>query len=278
MKRFFGVCALFAVVGFVVLNAVGWVLLEYGLQGQAVENGFIYGSIEKARKAWPETEVFILGDSVGNQMYPPEKYAGRINSLTMVMPTTLAGQYFLLRRLAESNDLSGKEIVLLLSPGVFEYDFSRKETFHYILKPFYNAEFSPWNTAPFRERIGSEWVAALSQIPIIRCSNWVPPIEFLNLPSKQEGRISELSLDYLKKIQKLVEDRGGVLKLRCPVQPESKREIFSKNLKSEIARLGLEQMFQGYFESVIFLDDSKFNPDKAHLLNATEFEPNSLKL
>jgi hypothetical protein len=276
MRRFLGVCALFAVVGFVVLNAVGWVLLEYGLQGHAVENGFIYGSIEKARKSWPETEVFVLGDSVGHQMYPPEKYAGRINSLTMVMPTTLAGQYFLLRRLAESNDLSGKEIVLLLSPGVFEYDFSRKETFHYILKPFYNTEFAPWNTAPFRERIGSEWIATLSQIPIIRSSNWVPPIEFLSLPEKKEGQISELSLAYLKKIQKLVEEKGGFLKLRCTAQPESKRQIFANNLKSEVERLELHQMFDGYFDSVVFLDDSKFNTDKAHLLNADELEPNSL--
>jgi hypothetical protein len=278
VKKFLIQTGKFLLVVFLVLNATGWILLKFNLQGHAVENGFIYDSIAKARKSWPETEIFLLGDSVATQMYPPKEYSGRINSLSMVNPCTLAGQYFLLKRLAEGNELRGKKIILAITPATFGMDFSHKGTFHYVLKPFYNAEFSPWKEEAFKIRIIHKSVAMLSQLPIVRCSNWISPIPYLNEVQPNRTFISDINHEYLLKIKSLVEKEGGTLELKCTVQPESKRGTFEEKMKSDVEAMGLGKIFQGYLASAIYFPDSLFGSDKVHLDNPKAAPQNLLNL
>lgn len=265
-------------VAFLFLNGVGWLLLRFNAQGHAVENGFIYDSIAKSRQKWPDSEVFILGDSVATQMYPPKEYSGRINSLSMVNPCTLAGQFFLLKRLAEGNELRGKKIILAITPATFGMDFSHKGTFHYVLKPFYNAEFSPWKEEAFKTRIIHTSVAMLSQLPIVRCSNWISPFTYLKEVSPNGKFISDINQEYLLKIKSLVEKEGGTLELKCTVQPESKRGSFEEKMKSDILALGLGWVFHGYLESAIYFPDSLFGSDQVHLINPNSAPQNLLNL
>ena len=278
MKSFLIKSGVFLVVAFLFLNGVGWLLLRFNAQGHAVENGFIYDSISKSRQKWPDSEVFILGDSVATQMYPPKEYSGRINSLSMVNPCTLAGQYFLLKRLAEGNELRGKKIILAITPATFGMDFSHKGTFHYVLKPFYNAEFSPWKEGALKTRITHPIVAMLSQLPIVRCSNWISPIPYLNEVQPNRTFISDINHEYLLKIKSLVDEEGGVLELRCTVQPESKRGTFEEKMKSDVEAMGLGKIFHGYLESAIYFPDSFFGSDNVHLDNPKAAPQNLLNL
>jgi hypothetical protein len=153
MKRFLLKVGLFSSLLFAVLNVTGWLLIMTRRQGHAVENSQIYLSIDKARHEWDESMVYVFGDSVAHQMYPPEKTNDRINSLALVMPSTMAGQYLLLKRLAAANNLHGKKIVLILSPEGFSLDLSHSASYHYVLKPFFNEEFRPWEDSVFSKRV-----------------------------------------------------------------------------------------------------------------------------
>ena len=265
-------------VAFLFLNGVGWLLLRFNAQGHAVENGFIYDSIAKSRQKWPDSEVFILGDSVATQMYPPKEYSGRINSLSMVIPCSLAGNYFLLQRLTENNKIKGKKVVLIISPGAFGMEFSHDATFHYVLKPFYNSEFSACKDEAFIARINNPLVAILSQLPIVRCSNWISPLPYLKEVPPNKKFISDINHEYLLKIKSLVDEEGGVLELRCTVQPESRRGTYEEKMKSDIEEMGLGRIFQGYLESAIYFPDSLFGSDKVHLDNPKSAPQNLLKL
>lgn len=278
VKKFLIQTGKFLLVVFFVLNAAGWILLKFNLQGHAVENGFIYDSIAKARKSWPETEIFLLGDSVATQMYPPKEYSGRINSLSMVNPCTMAGQYLVLKRLAERNNFEGKKIVLAVSPGTFGMDFSHDATFHYVLKPFFNAEFSPWHYGEFMERFNNSAMAWISQLPLVKCSNLVPPFDYLGEPPVQKWFISDLNRKFLLKMDGLVRQKGGIFSLKCTMQPESTKGTFEEKMKIDILALGLGGIFKGYLEGEFFLPDSFFGNDKVHLSNPGELQKNVLNL
>ena len=247
--------------------------------GHAVENSRLYTCLVKARKTWPETGIFIFGDSVANQMYPPETQSGKINSLTMMMPSTMAGHYFLLERLRESNTLEGRRVVLILLPNSLESELEHKATFHYILKPFYNREFSPWDDPFFQERIDNPAVAALSQLPMIRCSNWTPPswISYLAEPEANQPGISPLNLVYLKKMAQLVNDAGGTFHCLPAIQRESRSGNDYHALREAIHAAGLEDAFDQYFESFLYYPDNLFR-DPAHLYDRSILGNNILNL
>jgi hypothetical protein len=276
VKRFIFQSFKFLALAFILLNIAGWLLLKFHAQGAAVENGFIYKSIAKARQEFPDTEIFLLGDSVAAQMYPPEKYSGRINSFALVVPVTLAGQYFLLKRISEQNDLKGKEILLLLTPSGLKMDFAHDPTYHYILKPFYNREFSPWQYDLFSQTIKNRWVAMLSQLPMIKCSNWIPPIGYLN-PIYANGKgVTDVNREFVLKIKQLVEEKGGKLKIRCTVLPHSQRDTFENSLLSDFKTMDIDKAFQGYLESAHFLEDGLFSDDKVHLNTPEKMQNNFL--
>ena len=276
----------FLSIAFVALNAVGWLLLKYNLQGHAVENSRIYTCLQKARSDQSASRFFVFGDSVANQMYPPEKCNGEINSLALVMPSTMAGQYLLLKRMTETTDIRGKAVVLVLVPSSFNTRLSEKASYHYVLKPFYNAEFSPWSDPFFSKRIASPGIASLSQLPLIKCSNWNPPSWLTYLNSDGSGGdselgaaegISEWSAHYLSKIDSLVKEKGGKLKVLPSFQRASLQTKTFENLKADITRLGFTSLFDSYFEQMIYFDDNLF-ADAAHLKNRAIAGGDILKL
>jgi len=276
MKLFLIRVGIFALLLFGTLQAIGWALIKTSQQGHSVENSRIYLCLEKARHTWPESEVFVLGDSVANQMYPPETNNGRIQSLALVMPCTLAGQYFLLRRLAETNDLRGKSIVLVLSPEGFAGEFSHSSTYHYVLKPFHNDEFKPWQDAFYQKRVLGNIVSALSQLPMIKCSNWNPPswIPYLDTDNivHCEG-LSPFAVHYLKCIEALTEAHGATLRVLPTIQPESEVDREYLSLREGVRRVGLHSLFQEYFTSFHYFPNNAFR-DSAHVKNRNILGPN----
>lgn len=278
MKSFLLRLLCFSLLTFVCLNLVGWVLIQTNNQGRAVENVRIYNCLNKAGMTWEDSEVFILGDSVTAQMYPPDKYNGRINSMAMVMPSTLAGQYFLMRKLCDNNNLSGKKIALILLPEVFGHEFDHDWTFHYVLKPFYNSEYRPWEDSVFSDRIEKKWVAWLSQLPMINCSNWKPPLSLKYLADYEPSDgISELNRHYLQKMLKLADRESVELKIYSGILRAGRRGEAMSSLKQDITSYGFELAFEDYFDSVVYLKDKLFY-DGEHLKSNITLEDNILNL
>ena len=263
---------------FIVLNAVGYGLIRFNAQGHAVENSRIYLSLKKARNDQSSSEIFVFGDSVANQMYPPETCNAKINSLALLMPSTMAGQYFLVKRFLEENDVSGKQVVLVISPNGLASDLNHDSSFHYVFKPFYNTEFVPWEDSYFASRIESPLLCSLSQLPIIKCSNWNPPkwINYVNQTESNEV-VSNLSFTYLRKIMELVKDSGASFQLLPTVQRLSKSNQSYDLLKAAIETNGLPDLFQQYFSRMVFLKDDLF-ADQAHLRDRSVLGEDILKL
>jgi len=279
MKSFLIKAVVFITLLLASLNLTGHYLIQSNRMGHAVENSRLYTCLGKARTPWPETGTYIFGDSVANQMYPPETNSGRINSLTMMMPSTMAGHYFLLERLKESNTLKDRQVILILLPNSLETELEHKATFHYILKPFYNREFAPWNDPFFHGRIEKKAVAALSQAPMIRCSNWTPPswIPYLAEPEANQPGISPLNLYYLKKMARLVNDAGGSFLCLPAIQRESRKGNDYHALREAIRSAGLQDAFDQYFESILYYPDELFR-DSAHLFDRSILGNNVLNL
>lgn len=269
MKRFLIPLGVFGILVFLTLNAVGWILIRTGKQGHAVENSRIYHCLEKARKPWPGAGVFVLGDSVANQMYPPEGTSGRINSLALVMPSTLAGQYFLLQRLAGTNNLDNCVVALVLSPSGFAGEFVHDSSYHYVLKPFHSNEFRPWEDEFYQARVRTNAVTRLSQWPIVKCSNLNPPewMPYLNTVAlKPSAGLSTFSEHYLRQINKLVTEGGGTLRILPTIQPKSEAGETYESLKSGIRLAGLDNLFIEYFDRFEYFPDEAFR-DGAHVRN-----------
>ena len=280
MRHFLVKLSIFSSVSFVVLQLVGWVLIYTEQQGHAVENSRIYHSIEKSRQTWAKSEVFIFGDSVAYQMYPPETVRGRINSFALVMPSTLAGQYFLLQRLSKSSNLEGKTVVLLLSPNGFGGEFSHQSSYHYVLKPFHNDEFQPWSDDYYEARVKSNMISTVSQWPLIKSSNWNPPewMPYLHQDAIGPlGGLSEFSAHYLTEIDSLMSEKGAYLRILPTVQRLSKATDSYSELKAGIEVFGLSGLFTEYFESFQYKKDVYFR-DGAHVYNRAILGDNLLGL
>ena len=283
MNRFLKEFATFSFLLALTLNATGYALIKSSSQGHAVENSRFYLCLDKAREDLRHSQIFVFGDSVANQMYPPDLNSERINSLALLMPSTMAGQYFLLRRLSESTDLQEKEIVLVLSPQSFTSELSHQSSYHYVLKPFHNREFQPWEDSVYSDRIASKLLADLSQLPAIKCSNWNPPawMRYLDEANPQEvgdrEGISNFSYHYLKRFIRLTQASGAHLRILPTIQRQSKSASSYSDLKSDIRTLQLDSVFEEYFSSFVYIDDQYF-VDSAHLRDRQILGENILKL
>lgn len=271
----------FLVLACIALNAVGYLLIQFNWQGHAVENSRIYFCLAKARQDLSHSDVFVLGDSVAHQMYPPETQSDELNSLAMVMPSTLAGHYFLLARLAKSTKLKDKTIVLVLSPTGFATGPSERASFHYVMKPFYNSEFAPWEDLEFRDRIGSPALCAISQVPMIKCSNWNPPewMTYLKPVATKEPNpgLVDWSAHFLGRISQLCELNRAKLRVLPTVQPKSRRDNDYSDLRRSIEAANLSDLFTEYFDSFHYREDHLFK-DGAHVADRSVLGDDILQL
>lgn len=277
MKRFVRDIVLFLGLSFLALNGVGWALLQMGHMGQQVEAYWIVERFERAAQGDPEATIFVLGDSVAEQMYPADQYRGRITSYTTVMPLTMAGQYHLTEIIDEANDLQGKKVALVVCPQSLGLDLSHLFSFHYVLKPFHNDAHRLAADPYIEERLAMPWVGWLSQLPMVRHSNWRPPawLRYLNEDALQPVvGLSNFSKHYLVKMKELVEAEGGEFVILPAVQKESNRDWEAwANIERHAQEYGIASLFTRYREQAIFMDDALFLDD-LHLRDANQVEEN----
>ena len=195
----------------------------------------------------------IIGDSVGNQLYPSGNDYDSTVSLACNGEITMAGQYFLLKNFIDANEeVIPEEVILLITPFSLSNDVD-EYAYQNFLKPFPPSKYSVYYTEHLTQRIHSIPLFWTANLPFIQTSNYTPQWA---IPSPQSVKsISPLSYEYLLKIDSITSKNNMAFRMvSTPVRDDRKKEI--ESFWKDLDPYYLEQLFhllQPYKESIVFM-------------------------
>lgn len=263
MKNFIiRICIFFLIIAIIYIP-FEWDILFSDKYIQRLDTGTqtVYHSIEKSKKK-KKVKKLLIGDSTAEQLYNNYIYNDSIYSLACNQAITVVGQYFLLNNFIDANkDELPEEIIFLCNPCALLNNLD-KYTFPYFLKPFYNEEYKPLIDNYLMKRIKTIPLYFISQIPLIKTSDYTPAKFCFPKEEKFEGIFSPLTKDYLKKIELLCKNNN--IKFRFEPSPVSKSlwDILKlpENSDYPIDTLAVDNYFQkvNYFEDSLFVDGFHF--------------------
>lgn len=223
---------------------------------------WVYTALKQSKKHKPEAKIVVLGDSVGNQLFKvgsPDN-DGEIYSLTCSAAIDIVGQYILLYNFLEKNK---PDAVVLVNNG-YKYNLNAPQVFHHFLKTFNVPENQKHLTPLAKSRIKDVPFYFMSQVPHIFTTTWGPKIPFE--PDRSGKLISDLSTEYLLKMEELCKEKGVNLLAIPPPLKAQKKPMFDKYMDQEIAERGLDYVFRFYPETITFAGAKKFK-DMMHIKN-----------
>lgn len=226
----------------------------------------IYYSIFKSKQK-KKVKKIILGDSVGNQLFPNTKFTDTINSLACNQSIGVVGQYCLLNNYINAGN-EVDTVYMMYSPFSFQNNLDQVFTYHYFLKPFYTDEYKPLFTETVNRQVDKIPFHYFCRLPFILTSNWAP--DFTPPEHKDFTFLAPISVEYLNKIKELGAKHHFELIILAPPTSLIKKPLIDKMDKAEIAKSGMSKEFGNYFESIIYLDDNYFL-DNVHLKKPQEY-------
>ncbi len=267
MKYFIRNCFKFAL-SFFILTYSAVLLIKYtGFYKQYLIGNGIYRCIDKSNQKHNFNKL-ILGDSVGDQLFPADSSFRSFNSVACNKAIGIVGHYILLHNYLKAGN-SIDSVFLVYNPESFINNLDEVYTFHYFLKPFYTRENKPLFSENVNVQIQKIPFYHLSRNPYVLTSNWSPDFELED--QKNYTFLSPISKEYLFKMKKLSEQYNfKFILIPAPVS-DQKYDDIQKIDKTEIAETNLEREFEYYFNKLIFLNDSNFLPDGIHLKNPKKF-------
>lgn len=219
----------------------------------------VYHSIDKSKKKKKARKV-LLGDSVGKQMYDNMQENDTINSLACNQAISVAGQYFLLHNYIEAGNKIDTAYIFF-TPFSFVNNLDQIFTYNYFVKPFYRDEYAPLFTPLVKQQVQKIPYSGIAWYPAILTNNWTPDFKTTD---PKINFISPISAQYLHKMSDLAKaNHFKIVMVSAPVSYKKKPEVDLLN-RNEIAANGLQDEFKGFFESIIYLDESNF-VDGTHL-------------
>ena len=237
-----------------------------------VAGSYIYKAIEKSKTKEPYRKL-VIGDSVGRQLFPNSDEYANFNSLCTNQAVSMCGQYLLLNNYINAGNKIDT-LYLLFNPTSFSNNLNQVYTFHYFLKPFNRAEYQSEFTSLVKEQIANIPYTFLVRQPYVLTSNWAPDYRpaVTSQPAKTGpvSLLSPVSIEYLKKIKNLAGKHDfQVVVIPTPTSLKYKERVANCN-KAQIDSNGLNQMFEQYFENIIYLDESLFS-DGIHLFRPQDY-------
>lgn len=254
MKKFLKKSVLFVLLIVVFVESISSILLYTDLYLKLNYPGYnIYNAIDKSKKK-DKAKILLLGDSVGAQLFPNDNTYDGINSLACNQAIGVIGQFFLLKNyLEQGNDLD--KVVVLFNPLSFLNNLDQIYTYHYFLKPFYQAEYTPLFTQTATKQVNKIPFNRLSQIPHVKITGWAPEIE---LEKKNYTFLSPISVEYLAKIKALSKKYSFDIEIMStPTSTELKTQIDQMDL-TEIRENNLQDEFNNYFKNMVYVDSREF--------------------
>lgn len=248
----------FVLTGFVFLNVLAQGIISCTSGSRLIRWRAVADTIDKSRREIPGT-VVVLGDSVANQLFPSRATA---NSLTINGAVLNCGQYILAYNVLTRNPQL-KTMVLILTPDSVVLGFDRRHTYSSFLKPFY----TPANVKHFSKLVWSKMDARplsyLAILPLVKVARCFSDVRF-PAGKKGDGLFSDISLEYLHKIEALAEAHHVRLIILPPPLRARFKDRVRNRFRPEVDRNGLNALFKPYFERLFFIDDEHFK-DRAHL-------------
>jgi len=226
----------------------------------------IYLSLKKSKQK-NKSKKLLIGDSVGNQLFNNETNNDTINSLACNQAISMAGHYILLNNYINAGNTIDT-LYMIFTPFFFKNNLDQVYTYHYFLKPFFNNTYKKEMTATVINQINKVPYKFLINEPSVLTSAWAP--DFTSEDTINYTFLSPISVEYLGKIKALSEHyHFKIILLPTPICVKTENWVKAFN-KKEITKNGFESLFDGYFEKIIYLDESFFC-DRTHLKNSDIF-------
>lgn len=239
-------------------------------------NEDVYEAI-MASKINSQYENILLGDSVSRQIFNVynQKEDEKFYHLNSNQAIGVIGNYILLKNYLKQNT-KVRNIYYIVRPWSLTNNLNQPYTYGYFVLPFLSEEenfkyvpkpiLKRWQEAKkyYKYFFYKNTIKILEKNP-----NFILKILKINLEdsnfkiSQEQAYLSEMSVIYLKEIEKLCKEYGINFKLiSSPLSSKYKYENFSK-LKNEVNKYGLARIFNDYFHSIDYYPEDKFR-DEVH--------------
>lgn len=265
IKKFLLRVLIFTIVSFPILSFKSFYAYYTRSYEMVVNGSEVYLSVRKS-KSKKKAKIFIIGDSVGKQLYDNEVYNDEIYSTACNQAISMAGYYILLQNFFERNKGNLPErVLLIITPETLKNNLDQVYTFHYFLKPFYKTEYKKYLNQVCEMQIKKVPLYFLSQSPFILNSNWSPSYKSSDQVLSYQV-VSPVSNDYLAKIKELCVKNHCLFEIHSPPAKEKNREEIQRKAGSisEFKKCGLESELNTYFREIKFMADTLFQ-DHVHL-------------
>jgi hypothetical protein len=201
MNGFLIKAGFFLVLSLLVFHLEPFYLLYTRKFTEIVTGKEIYYSIFKSKKK-STSKKLLIGDSVGNQLFPALSNSDTINSISCNQAIGMVGHYILVKNYIETGN-SFDTLFMLFNPLSFSNNLDQIYTYQYFLKPFFNSEYRSSFNADVFTQVKKVPFYFLAQYPPVLTSNWVPDF---SPPEKQFTFLSPVSVHYLNKIKDLIKN------------------------------------------------------------------------
>ncbi len=263
MKEFIKKCLFFFIISFVFLVIVSNVMVAFpGISFRLTNNTWFKISMRiKQSKKIIKSDILFLGDSVANQLFP----FGVKDEYLAANGLILASGHYILACNAIKKNTHIKQIYLCSTPDIIGLPFREERTYNNFVKPFYSLENIKYRSSHLKSELNRK---PLSHFCIFKSVKVLPfsDVNFYDGKKWPLGVMSEISIEYLIMLRELCEQKGIKLKVVSP-PVNKKRRVLSddwKIMKQQIIVNNLEDIFQGYFDNLIILNNKCFR-DGLHL-------------
>ncbi len=264
MKQLILKAVIFFILGFIILNITAYWLLKNKNYISTVGWRSVLRAINNVDGLdRSKIKVIILGDSVGNQIFPRETHP---NSLTSNGSVLAVGHYILAYN-AIKRCRNLKYVVLASIPSAIGQSFERKFTYNNVMKPFYTFENLPLFSELIRGKINQKRLSHFVIFPFIKIAPFLSDIVFSGAIKENVGNpLSDLSMEYLKKLYRLCRENDiKLIVVSPPVPRHLQKKLNLKKMKAQIIKNKLGHIFKGYFKSIMYLAGKHFEKDNVHL-------------
>lgn len=266
MKKFLKKTAIFFITFIILVEAFCFLLIVTNLYFINYPGSEIYTAINKSKEKSP-SKILLLGDSVGRQLFPNTINNDSINSLATNQAIGMVGQFLLLNNYLKSGN-EVEKVIILFTPFSFDNNLNQEYTYHYFLKPFYNAEYTAYFSETVKGQIKKIPYHNFVQVPHIKVTSWAPAVD--KKDDVDYTFLSPVSKEYLKKIKALsMQYKFQLDIIPTPVSIENKPLIESMD-RNEITSNNLNHEFKNYFKDIIYLESAEFG-DKIHLTTPEKY-------
>lgn len=254
MKKLFLKISLFLILLVIILEIFSTVMLSGTNFFSSNKRWYEIYKIDQRSRTNLHSDTVILGASVAHQLFHPEQAQ---NYLATHAHVTLAGNYILASNLIKNNpDL--KTIVFVFHPGGFGGVFEKAGVYAGFVKPMFNYHNYEYFDTLLINKMARKPLSFLSIFNFYK----ILPLDDVNFNAGEKRKrfeISDFSLIYLKKLKQLCNSHQIELILASPPLSDIYMDYASLNiLKSNVQKYQLEEIFDGYFENIVFLPDECF--------------------